>query len=98
MQSEGLTAFYQTYAKWLDDEAPNNQPFCRSFGLCSAIDIFITDLWKQSQIKREMFQQFEAAGLHANYPFGSAEYYRRMKEGTVYLQPARVKWVREHLK
>lgn len=98
MQSEELTAFYRAYAEWLDDGAPNGQPFFRSFGLCSALDEFLGRTKKKWQIKHEMLQQFEAAGLHANYPFGYAEYYRRMEKGTVYLQSKRVKWVREHAK
>ena len=98
MQSEELTAFYRAYVKWLDDGAPDEQPFFRSFGLCSAIDVFLDNLWKRSQIKNEMSQQFEAAGLHARYPFGNIEYYRRMEKGTVYKQLARVTWAREHAK
>lgn len=91
-----LKAFYQAYAKWLDAGAPNGQPFYRRHGLCGNLTRF-TDDWEP--LLNAMIDQFKEAGLDTIYPFGGEYAFEtEYDNATAHLNPARIKWVKEHCK
>lgn len=102
MQSKELTEFYQAYATWLDDGAPEGQVFSRKDGLCDNLYEYCTSkgmrrLW--AELDAEMMEQFSAAGLHSIYPFNhgrSASYCSASNHDRHYLNPRRIAWVKAH--
>ena len=100
MQSENLTRFYKAYADWLDDGAPDDEPFSRNDGLCcnlKKVFLFGCDLPTIFRLNCEMRNQFGNTKLNRQFPFGGErKYLRENLRGTMHLNPLRVKWVREH--
>ena len=95
VQSKELTAFYRAYKQWLDDGAPDSEPFYRSCGLCSSVEDVITEPFI---VERELNCQFKDAELNPEYPFGGANYASRTQNKEQHLDPLRIKWVEDHLK
>jgi hypothetical protein len=99
-QSAKLTEFYQSYAKWLDEGAPDHKPFSRRFGLCTSFDDFMRDSYgaiDQACIA-ELYEQFVAAGLSGNYPFDTHMAYGEARHlARQHRNPKRIQWVREHI-
>ena len=89
-----LKEFYQAYAAWLDAGAPEDQPFYRDSGLCLNMDKF--GCGRDAYI--EMCSQFEAAGLNYKYPFndGEGDYLIHIGQDDHYINPERIKWVKDH--
>ena len=93
-QSEKLTQFYQAYAQWLDDGAPQDAPFTRTCGLCYNL----RKSSKSLKLLKEMWEQFTSAGLHEDWPFHNSfiEYDQEGNADKCHLNPKRNAWVREH--
>lgn len=102
--NQTLQAFYDAYGAWLKDGAPkgvrvNDQGECfdHSYGLCSSLGMFMNTL-KYTDAHLAMSSQFRKAGLDEGYPFGGREKYRVDKcNKQMHLNPARRKWVFEHM-
>ncbi|WBF77867.1 hypothetical protein W70_73 [Escherichia phage W70] len=90
--SEQLKAFYKAYAAWLDEGAPDRDPFNRRKGLCYSLDHWPDYNFDLSE---EMQQQFTDAGLCCEFPFDKGRYTYH-KDTKKHLNPARVAWVRKH--
>jgi len=98
-QSEQLTEFYNSYKIWLEEGAPDMEPFSRNEGLCFSVQYFSLYCgYAQLDLLGEMNKQFKQAGLFISYPFnGSGSYFSKEKmERTMHLNPARIKWVMDH--
>lgn len=95
VQSKELTAFYRAYKQWLDDGAPDKDPFHRCCGLCVSVEDFITEPFT---VEEELHYQFKDAGLNPDYPFGEWNYEYRSSNWEQHLDPLRIKWVEDHLK
>jgi hypothetical protein len=96
MQSKELTQFYRDYAKWLDDGAPQYQPFSRHRGLCSNSVRYEAEMDK---LYFEMKAQFIAANLPDTFPFDEGnglKYFDTVDQATCYLNRARIQWVKDH--
>jgi len=95
-----LIRFYREYAQWLHNGAPDREPFRRCVGLCTALrtDYTVVSQETRMELKREMQDQFEAAGLDRSFPFGTTRYYELRESNTQHLDPERIAWVREHAK
>jgi len=101
--SPELQAFYNAYATWLNDDAPETvigvatvSTFCRGMGLC-------TNFWRynrdnnvkvedRARIEDELFAQ-----LGQCYPFGGLDLYNseRVRDAS-YLNAQRRAWVHKH--
>lgn len=96
-QSKELTEFYQAYAKWLDEGAPNWEPFRRDCGLCLNLYKYTQEEELLNRLDKELWQQFEDAGLNVYLPFNIKTSYRDEKRTqTCFENPLRIKWVRDH--
>lgn len=87
-----LQQFYNDYAAWLDAGAPEGQPFSRGYGLCD-------NLYNQGchKILRELKGHFKIEGYDTAYPFGGSEVFETETDDlTMHLNPARIKWVKDH--
>lgn len=99
-QSKELTKFYQEYALWLDEGAPNRIPFWKIHGLCASL----ADMdWPDEiymRVKDEMKQQFFNARLSMVYPFnkGYEDFDNEAKFRTIHLNQKRIQWVLDHMK
>lgn len=95
-----LKGYYQAYADWLDNGAPEFEPFNRGLGLCHNVDFYCGDEYLQfvGDLREEQDALFEDAELDEIYPFGGREtFYEEMETDTSYLNKERVAWVRSHL-
>lgn len=94
--SPKLKMFYITYLAWLNNGAPQDEPFDRSSGLCWNIELYTGEIF--SPIQREMMAQFHAAGLRDVVPFNiiGASYGIEAMSKTCHENPARVAWVIKH--
>lgn len=107
-QSPELTEFYREYQKWIDAGAPVKDPiFERGMGLCPNLRMYIFEMCGMYEVhipfSAEMKRQFIEAGLDPDLPFNSkpmwsTDYQREANQDTCYLNPERLKWVKEHCK
>lgn len=99
-QSEELTEFYRSYAIWLEEGAPQWEPFSRTEGLCWSVLYFATHCGYRSEaLLHELREQFEAAGLSQGYPFdeGGMAHSKARTNATMHTNPKRIQWVRERI-
>ena len=101
MQSEELTALYKEYLKWLEQGAPDKEPFFRDAGLCHNLIIraFIVDGNEAAmRVSVELRSQLYAAFASPTYPFNadSRDYLNEANSKKCHLNPKRIKWVRDH--
>jgi len=100
--SNDLKEFYRAYKAWIDDGADlNHYLFKRRFGLCSNLLNFYHHGDRANEALREMYSQFEDAGLSVDYPFDGCEskyFAAGLIKESHHANPARVKWVEEHAK
>lgn len=103
MQSKLLTQFYQEYNTWLENGAPDKQPFQRNAGLCWNLSMVFeptkkdADLWEE--IKKEMECQFYESGLGQITPFNDLEnrYDDEARWYTSHKNEKRIQWVKDHI-
>jgi len=89
--SEHLKNFLSAYLEWVDAGAQDGKPFSRRVGLCSNFRCSAFCEFDIDEIKRVCM----ADGLDENYPFGGEDQYGVEQSGyTMYLNPARIQWVR----
>lgn len=91
-----LQDFYDSYAQWLKDDAPEGNPFFRACGLCSNLYFFGGC---DDDLCYEMSQQFLEADLSDEYPFNGDwdNYVDEINRGETHLNEARRKWVFDHV-
>lgn len=93
--SPELKNFYKAIQAWIDNGCTeyNQHHFVIHAGLCGNLD------WMNCKLRWEMVKQFRAAGLDAKYPFGGFNTFLTEKEsGTIYSNPERLAWIKEHAK
>jgi hypothetical protein len=103
--SPELQAFYNAYATWLNDNAPETRGadgallsmFARNIGLCTNLVLYcVFSHVKHSDrgpIEAELFDQLE----RESYPFGGSTLYNNeARDGTSYLNAQRRAWVHKH--
>jgi hypothetical protein len=88
-QSKELTKFYDDYWQWLQDGAPEGEPFSRRCGLCFAAR-------RYGNCDLEMQKQFGKAGLSEWLPFGAGAYWRARDASKMHLSRKRRAWVDAH--
>ncbi len=93
-QSPELTHFYRDILAWVEEGCPDHETFVRCAGLCyNLFTLFGYDL------AREMDAQFKLAGLNPWYPFNhgsDSNYWSEKLSNTIYANPKRLAWIREH--
>jgi hypothetical protein len=103
--SPELQAFYNAYATWLNDGAPETRGangallsmFARNIGLCTNLVLYCA----RSGVKQEYRGPMEAELFdqlgRESYPFGgSVLYNEEARGGTSYLNAQRRAWVHKH--
>lgn len=99
MQSELATAFYRTIQSWLNEGMPPNGTFSRSDGLClNAYWWARHSGYATGELKLELHNSFAQAGLKQLYPFNenSDGYLYEHGMETIYLNPVRLQWIKDH--
>lgn len=101
-QSKELTKFYQEYALWLEEGAPDKLPFWRQFGLCGNYKQHLLDgdLDNVDEHLNELTNQFEEANLMFLFPFNISgdDYNYESDNGVHHLNEKRIAWVHQHMK
>lgn len=102
-QSEELTLFYIYYLDWLNAGAVDGSVFKRRYGLCTNLHNWVMKHLKLPSrvaydLGREMDNQFIERRLNVSYPFNQSHYeYEDFRNANLqHINPARIKWVREH--
>lgn len=93
--SPELKSFYLAYNAWLEEGAPEGQPFSRETGLCSNLEQFDVSLLAELQT------QFSAGNfVREIFPFNpvAGSYDAEYKAGLCHLNPERIAWVKEMVK
>lgn len=90
---EQLKQFCIELNAWIEDGAIYGRPFDNTVGLCGNFKY-----WKDSDINYHAYKLmgylFVEEGLDSDYPFG----YYIGEEETLYQNPARLAWIKEHMK
>lgn len=105
--SPELQAFYNAYATWLNNGAPETHnkarivtsTFARNVGLCSNFERYMMDHGiRSAEIHAtEMFEQFGGGLKRASYPFGGPKMYENEARTNVsHLNAERRAWVHKH--
>lgn len=104
--AENVKAFYEAYAKWIEEGAPPEMPFRRDSGLCSNVKRFVYGMSErtvskavEAQKARDLLaRQFAAAGLDPVSPFqDEADYWRESIRCRHHLNDRRNVWVFDHI-
>lgn len=100
--SPELKNFYKAIQTWIDNGCPedNQHYFVIYVGLCNNLEWLGGErIIENCKLRWEMVEQFRAAGLSPAYPFGGHEELMKEKESrTIYSNPARLAWIKEHAK
>lgn len=99
--SPELQQFYNAYATWLNEGAPEDHPdFERHTGLCLMLEEWALNKglsYSQVELLSDGLSfQFEKAGLCMHYPFGEGNYDVCLVHCTMHLDPLRTSWVYKH--
>lgn len=95
-----LAEFYEAYSDWIDDGAPEREPFSRRVGLCGSLCSYLTSKGCKFPVRDMALQlmksQFIKAGLSRDYPFNNVDNSYRMESinGTIHTNKNRVAWVK----
>lgn len=99
-QSEQLTEFYESYAGWLSQGAPQDAPFKRDEGLCWNLTFFARECgYDTLKLGGEFQTQLTKAGLGVAYPFDDrfgARFSEARARQELHLNTKRIQWVQEH--
>lgn len=97
---ELLKEFYQDILKWIEARCPADHPYyTTSFGLCFNLERwkFENNLSVGTELDNLQYRMFAEAGLHPHCPFEEwNEYCKRKFSGTMFENPQRLAWVRDH--
>lgn len=81
-----LAEFYEAYSDWIDDGAPEREPFSRRVGLCGSLCSYLTSKGCRFPVRDMALQlmksQFIKAGLSRDYPFNNVDNSYRMESIT----------------
>lgn len=83
--SHDTRAFLRDWLDWVDQGAPEGNPYSRLFGLCSNSVIYS---------KAAAFGLYQA--FNTIYPFGAIDYYDRKRDATMHECPKRLAFARKH--
>lgn len=96
-----LRNFYRAYYKWATSPSQYKSPTFRgTYGLCRNLENWVYDNCIKNPDKElvrlmgRLEKQFKNAGLNPNYPFGFDDYFDYPGP----LDPARMAWVKKHLR
>lgn len=83
--SPELLSYLRSWLQWIEDGAPDYQPYCRHSGLCSNAPT--------SKMQQELYDILGSA-----YPFGGAgRYYYDLATNQQHLNEERIAWVRKQV-
>lgn len=102
-QSYDLSCFYQSIYQWIEEGCPQHPAFTTDRAIC-------INLWRWAKIcaglsrdrattlDEELTRQFKVAGLDPTIPFNmhSATYAEERDTRTLYENPRRLKWIKNH--
>lgn len=95
-----LSEFYRAYSDWIDDGAPEGEPFSGRVGLCGSVCLYLKSKGCNFR-EREMAlflmrKQFIKANLNRDYPFNNRDnsYYMESIDGLIHTNKNRVAWVK----
>lgn len=95
-----LKQFYREIQQWIDDGCPEHEVFDTNNPLCKTLCYWgaMLALPEIDALSVEMGNAFERDGLSGVFPFNSirGSMNREAKTGTVYQNPARLAWIKEH--
>jgi hypothetical protein len=98
-QSELLTQFYRAYFEWVNNGAPEQNPFSRYHGLCGALRQWANRnaQLEYPKLKDELLAQFMKETTSFLHPFHTfaQEYNREVDRGEAHLNLDRIKWVKD---
>lgn len=95
-----LAEFYEAYSDWIDDGAPESEPFSRRIGLCGSLCLYLTSKGCRFPVRDMALQlmksQFIKAGLSSDYPFNNADnsYCLESINGAIHTNKNRIAWVK----
>ena len=105
--SPELCAALTSWLTWVENGAPEGQPFGRSDGLCHSVWRFGRESGRSNgtYLKRELGAIFSeiypesciTEDCSSVYPFGYTDYHLREKDDTQHECPKRLAWVRAAL-
>lgn len=95
-----LAEFYEAYSDWIDDGAPEGEPFSRRVGLCGSVCLYLKSKgcnFREREVALLLMRkQFIKAGLSRDYPFNNADnsYYLESIDGAIHTNKNRMAWVK----
>lgn len=95
-----LAEFYRAYSDWIDDGAPESEPFSRRVGLCGSLCSYLASKGCRFPVRDMALQlmksQFIKAGLSRDYPFNNADnsYCLESINGEIHTNKNRIAWVK----
>lgn len=99
-----LAEFYEAYSDWIDDGAPESEPFSRRVGLCGSLCSYLASKGCRFLVRDMALQlmksQFIKAGLNRDYPFNNRDnpYYMESINGLIHTNKNRIAWVKKEWK
>ena len=86
---------YNFYCSWIKWAQEGGDEFLTHWGLCNAVVSYCNGSHRGFD---EMQEQFSAAGLNDEYPFGEWEYDYALELDTMHLDENRLKWVEDRIR
>lgn len=105
MHSELLKAFHKAMAVWLKMGCPETNvfKFSRHTGLCENLINYLLaastlDSFARAEVRDEMCAAFQIEHGSRHYPFNEDryEYRREVRLETLYRNPGRLDWIKQH--
>ncbi len=90
--SDETLEYLRDWLAWVERGAPQNVPYDRCQGLCANVCLYTAEPKTKRDIKDSL-----AGAFGMTYPFGVAEYRKRLRASTQHLDPKRLAWMRSVL-
>jgi len=95
---ERLGRFYIELQAWIDGGCPDYEPFVVTQPICDNLLDWIRQRDGTDEVHGLIYEQFVEAGLRPYNPFDPNHdaFMDAMEKGTLYANPARLAWIKEH--
>jgi hypothetical protein len=90
-----LLQFYRDWLEWAENDGTKGV-FDGQYGLCYNLQRWCEADGSHSLVM-QLDDEFRAAGLSVNYPFGRVLYVRLQNGGKLHTQRARLNWVKKRI-